>query len=328
MSAKSPEKAEIAPNDTPADGSAPTETKGTSQKAKKSVLFLEDDDFYKKWAGPLILGPFPLAAVSLFVIVAGELLLYTYQGSCSYPIDGKNCEFVFAVLFVFILYPFIIVVFVSAAIGVCYLFLIVYSWVFIGDTVKIQIQFFKMDRVILWPFKSMKWLMMFYLVIGFTSFIVWCVGSSLLNMAYFCAVTSPSLYNFTTFLVAVYWIAFIIVILYIVKLTYGGNIWAIVQAQFKQPTVDEMEEIIFRKKFAEHDKFKEGKIPRESLPPLLQSLGVYVPDEEIPALLKTLDPSDSGMILFDEMFKWFKKLNSLLAEHEKDTNEIGNEEKG
>jgi hypothetical protein len=262
---------------------------------------MEDDDYYKKWSGPLLLGPFPIAIMSMLNIVAGQLVVYTWKGTCAFPLDT----------------------FINATVAMSYLFLLLYSWVFLGDTIRLKIDKWKIDRVIMWPFKSMKLLMFLYFALGFTCFIVWIVGSALLNVASFCNLTAPGLYSYVSYLVASFWITFVVVIGYIIKMTYGNNIWSMVEKMMKPPTMDEMEEVIFRKQFSQFDKSKEGKILNDDLPAILTALGVYVPDEEIPTLLKTLDPKNTGSILFDEMFAWFKKMQAAL--NAEDAADLGEE---
>jgi len=178
-----------------------------------------------------------------------------------------------------------------------------------GQKLRLTIKLMGIDRNILAPITSMKWLMTYYAILGFTTFIVWIVGSVLLKLGVFCVTTAPELYAYTLFLVAAYWMGFIWVILYLIKLNYGSNIVGMLKEQMKAPSMNELEDRIFRKQFNEFDKEKEGKVATSDLPALLQSLGVYVPDAEIPALQKTLDPSGSGSITFDEMNVWFKRVN-------------------
>lgn len=55
------------------------------------ILYGEDDEFYRKWAGPVLLGPMIPAILSLLIIVAGELLLNSNDiGTCGYPLTGKS----------------------------------------------------------------------------------------------------------------------------------------------------------------------------------------------------------------------------------------------
>lgn len=280
-----------------ADGEQPDTTATKKKPGTFQVMMMEDDDFYKKWAGPMLLGPFPIAIMSLINIVAGELVIYTWKGTCAFPLDS----------------------FISGTVAMSYIFLLIYSWVFLGDTLRLKIDRWKIDKVVMWPFKSMKLLMFLYFGLGFTCFIVWIVGSALLSSASFCQLTAPGLYSYIAYQVATFWIAFLIIIGYIIKMTYGKNIWSIVEKMMKPPSMDEMEEVIFRKQFSQYDKGKEGKILTDDLSAILTALGIYVPDEEIPTLLKTLDPTKSGSILFDEMFSWFKKMQAAMkAEDEVD----------
>ena len=74
------------------------EEKSPKQRKKKSpkdkekeepVIVLDDDEFYKKWAGPLIIGPFMPAVLAVFVIIAGQIVLNTWTGTCGYALDCK-----------------------------------------------------------------------------------------------------------------------------------------------------------------------------------------------------------------------------------------------
>jgi hypothetical protein len=56
------------------------------------LAYGEDDEFYKKWAGPVLLGPFIPAILSLFIIVAGQLVLNNWTGTCGYDLE---CELSF-----------------------------------------------------------------------------------------------------------------------------------------------------------------------------------------------------------------------------------------
>ncbi len=65
-------------------------TKDTKNSgAIPAVIVFEDDEFYRKWSGPIILGPFTLALFSLIVIVSGEIVLSTWTGTCGYALDCK-----------------------------------------------------------------------------------------------------------------------------------------------------------------------------------------------------------------------------------------------
>lgn len=47
---------------------------------------LESDVFLKKWAAPVLLGPFLPAIFAAFIVVAGQLVLNTASGTCGYDL--------------------------------------------------------------------------------------------------------------------------------------------------------------------------------------------------------------------------------------------------
>lgn len=54
----------------------------------------EDDDFYRKWSGPVLLGGFLPAIFALIMIFSGQIVLNSFEGTCGYPLDGKQmCNF-------------------------------------------------------------------------------------------------------------------------------------------------------------------------------------------------------------------------------------------
>jgi hypothetical protein len=56
-------------------------------------LYGEDDEFYKKWAGPVLIGPLFMAMISILVIVSGQLLLNSDLGVCGYDLACKQFSF-------------------------------------------------------------------------------------------------------------------------------------------------------------------------------------------------------------------------------------------
>lgn len=50
---------------------------------------LESDIFYRKWSGPVLLGPFLVAIFAAFIVVAGQLVLNTSTGTCGYDLECK-----------------------------------------------------------------------------------------------------------------------------------------------------------------------------------------------------------------------------------------------
>lgn len=68
--------------------------KGKSSKGNAAVI-LDDDEYYKKWAGPILLGPFLPAIFALVVIVSGQLVLNTWTGTCGYDL---GCELIILIM--------------------------------------------------------------------------------------------------------------------------------------------------------------------------------------------------------------------------------------
>lgn len=205
---------------------------------------------------------------------------------------------------------FFLSAFVSAAIATCYLFLLVYTWVFFGEKIQLNVPSYGIRLTFLLPFRSLTWVVGFYAICALVSFIVWIVGSALLQLSEFCEATAPMLYNFAAFLVGIYWTAFAITIIYIVKMFCGGSLAKMVKEAARAPTIGEMEEKIFRQKFNDFDKDRENKVSRRDVPNLLKELGLFVPDEELITLIKTLDPGDSGFVQYDDLLQWFRKMNA------------------
>jgi hypothetical protein len=85
----SPQKGEME-YDEDDDGKSP-EKKMKRKGSKKDLptIVLEDDEFYKKWAGPLLLGPFVPAVFSIIIIFSGQIVLNTWEGTCGYSLSCK-----------------------------------------------------------------------------------------------------------------------------------------------------------------------------------------------------------------------------------------------
>ena len=266
---------------------------GVGAKAKAGVI-TEDDDFLKKWSGPMLVGPIVPAVMSTLLIVIGEIVLNSKKETCNYPID----------------------VFISAVIAVCYLFLLVFSWSYLGDTITVRIPIIEADWTILVPFTSLKFLMRIYFVLGFTTFIIFCVGATVLNLGKLCVNTAPRIYSLATFMSAMFWMGFIIVVILLVKLSYGSQIFSLIKDAARAPTQGEMEEKVFRKQFNEFDKERTSAISKDDFGPFLQSIGIYIPDNEQPALIRTLDPENTGNIQYDPLLAWFQKINAAGDEYD------------
>lgn len=280
--------------DTSVDTQSVPPTSGSSTGGGISGFFgsflpivIEDDAFYNKWAGVLLIGPIIPAFLSVIIIIVGQNISVNYSGSCGYPLES----------------------FVNAAVAVCYLFLLVYSWIFLGHNISVTID---KERIILSPFKSLKTIRWVFLALGILSAIVWIVGTGLLNLSVFCAATSPGLYQVTSFILGIYWISFVIIVSMSLKLLIGDKLSDVLKEQLKGPTMKDIEMELFKKKFGELDVEKNGSITVDVFPNLLQNVGVYVPPEEVTGLQKTLDPKDTGLISYAVALEWFKKLNAAM----------------
>lgn len=138
------------------------------------------------------------------------------------------------------------------------------------------------------------------------SFIVGIVGAFLLSLSTFCQSTAPLLYSYSLFLVVTYWLGLFILILYLIKLSFGKSIAKAIVERTKEETLKDVEDRLFKTKFKEFDKDNENRIKREDMSTVLKTLGIYVPDEEQAQLLETLDPTQTGFIQYQVFERWFK----------------------
>ena len=186
-----------------------------------------------------------------------------------------------------------------------------YSWIFVGTKTTIKNSYLKLNFTIE-PFKSLDKLIPFYLTLGIISVFVWGFGVYSLIGSTSCIKNESVLYNYSIFLMIIYWFAFFIVMMYMIKYNYHTNFAANIKKQIVQAaTTDELEERIFKTTFNEYDVDREFKVAIENIPKLIQSLGVYVSDEEIKPLLEKLDRGSTGYVSYEIMYDWFKNVNSL-----------------
>ena len=276
-------------------------------RKRQAAVILESDEFLKKWSGVILLGPIVPAVVSVFVIIIGEIVLNSKKEVCNFPLS----------------------IFIQAVIAVCYLFLLIFSWVYLGDTITVRFPIIEADWTILVPFTSLKFLMRLYLVLGITSFIVMCVGGGLLTLSKLCVDTAPRMYSLTLFMVAVYFMGFIVVCILLTKLAFGSQIFNFIKEAARAPNQNEFEEKIFTKSFGEFDRDKNQTMQRDDFNQLLQNIGVYIPDSEQPALLKTLDPDNTGILQFNDVLAWFRRINEAGKNFDdKDADDEKTEKKG
>ena len=251
----------------------------------------EDDEFLIKWSGPMLLGPFIPAIFALITIFFGHITLNTWEGTCAYALDG----------------------FIGMALFVSYIFLMVYCWVFIGTKVWITIPFAGIGFYILRPFRKLKVLMYWYAFLVILSFFVWVIGSALLDLSVFCESTAPDLYRFASFLVITYWLGFCVIICYLIKKRFGKILRAVFDNARQGPTVEDMEEKIFRKEFKKLDAGKKGSINPDFLPELFRKTGVYIPEEQMSGVIAKVGLNDADELDFYPLLNWFREYNHQTA---------------
>lgn len=272
---------------TKSDGVTDKEKSLATDEKMSWKSMVEDDDFLIKWSGPMLLGPFVPAIFSLLTIFIGHITLNTWEGSCGFALDG----------------------FIGGAMFVCYVFLMVYSWAFLGMKVWCVIPFTGIGFYILKPFSKLKVLMIFYFLVFILSFIVWLVGTVLLDLAVFCESTAPELYRFSTFLVVTYWIGFCVIIMYLIKKRFGKILRAVFDNTRQGPTVEDMEEKIFRKEFKKLDTSGKGSLNPDFLPELFKKTGIYIPEDQLGSVVAKVGLNDKEELDFYPMLNWFREYN-------------------
>ena len=75
------------------------------------------------------------------------------------------------------------------------------------------------------------------------------------------------------------------------------------------PSVEDMEERIFRKEFKKMDKKKSGTLPQELLSEFLVKVAVFIPEEELPSILNEMGVVGNEDIEFNQLLIWFKEYN-------------------
>ena len=156
----------------------------------------------------------------------------------------------------------------------------------------------------------MYWVAGAYGAIGLFSFIVWIVGASILNLGVFCADTAPRLYAFAVYLNTVYWLGFAIVGAVVINKVFGDKIKEFLLDSMDEPNQDEMEEKIFRQLFNKYDKEKTGVIDTSNLSQFVTEIGIYVPEEDLPSLITSLDTKGDGKITYNKPQAWYKKVSA------------------
>lgn len=153
-------------------------------------------DFQIQYARPLLIGPFVIAILAIIIIFTAQIILKLYKGKCQFYLD----------------------IFISAGIGLCYFFLILYSWVFLGDDIRLKIPYTFINYHILAPFTSLSWVISFYGLLATISTLVNIAGTYLLYLGHKCSVSTPLLYYYSLVFIAIYWLSFFIVAINLISI--------------------------------------------------------------------------------------------------------------
>ena len=188
-----------------------------------------------------------------------------------------------------------------------YIFLLVYTWAVFGDEIYLHIPLTTLKYRILRPFRSLKELGIYYIVIFLVSFFLWAIGSSFVSSAIFCSRTAPDLYKFSLFICVIYWLIFFCFAGYFIKLKYGYLIGSLATSAMREKTNLELEEIIFKREFFKIDKRKTYYMQVEDVPLFVTGLGIPMPPDEIDkAIKKDFPPDDEGKCDYYKMLHWFR----------------------
>jgi hypothetical protein len=232
----------------------------------------------EKWGGYLILGPLPIAMMAIAVIISGSYVTSSSNGFCGYPLN----EFVYG------------------AIATAYLFLFVYSWIFVGHEFKIR------NIVLLSPFTTLSSLVKWYSILLCGSTINFGVGTIYVIQSSFCANTSPSLYYFSYTIICGYWIILLITVATAIKKYFNISLVESIKS-YDNVTVQDIQSKLFNEKFKLFvvKGARSYEIPTTSFGPLLAELYISATVEDITQWTKMLDPSGGGVISKDVLYKWY-----------------------
>ena len=135
----------------------------------------------------------------------------------------------------------------------------------------------------------------------------------MLDLSVFCEQSAPELYRFSAFLVVTYWIGFCVVVIYIIKKRFGKILRAIFDNTRSGPTVEDMEEKIFRKEFKKLDSRGKGSIDPDFLPELFKKTGVYIPEDQLSSVVAKVGQNDQDELDFYPLLNWFREYNQQTA---------------
>lgn len=250
------------------------------------------------WTSPILLGGLVPSLFCLVIVVLGQFILLA-EDPCTFEVQGqeKGGE-----------------KFMRGAVIVSYLFLFVFTWVFMGTTVQLKLPF--KTLTLMKPFSKLNTVGVLYSLIGIISIPIFMVGTIWASAAQVCTETSPILYSFSILISVVYWIMFITIVAYLVKIklilkrggggggakySAGGDGGGAASSQHEKGS-----EGWFREKF-ENVSGDSKVIESADVGTLLSQCELTVGEDALSKLLDDLDGRGSGDIGFLDLWGYYQK---------------------
>lgn len=178
-----------------------------------TLLRLDSESAVEHWAEALLLAPLPLAGYALLVVFVGQIV------SLHASARWSGCNDIAAL--------------VGAAVVVAFVFLVVYSWAFLGFSYDLQLYGKRLS--ICRPFPNLGFLALCYIDLCATAILV----AGLLTRARHDSCPSNALKAFTVFVLILFWIAFVLVVYKTVRHALASNTafkYALDQADYGSPS--------------------------------------------------------------------------------------------
>ena len=277
-------------------GSVEKTSDGVVSKDHSGILFDLDSNSWR-WAPIVLLSPLPWAYVALFIILFGQPVLRGAKTDCYDPsgksvkTDSMTIGLVFAVV-------------------IAYLFLVVFTWIFLGRNIYVTLPWRKnkkwsLQRIRTFrPFTSLKlvagiWILLLLLAILTTLILI--VGVQ--ETAAVCARQTPTLISFSTFAFILGLVCILLTIISLVKLYRSSRVKKDSAGESTdEPKSDvDMVKVVFK----QFDKSGDGHIDQGELGPFLEALGMTVDEDEIPEMLAEIDKDGEGTITEREFLVWY-----------------------
>jgi hypothetical protein len=162
----------------------------------------------------------------------------------------------------------------------------------------------------------------YYSVLFFVSFILWCIGTSLIRGSLLCVTTAPVLFRFSLFLCIIYWLIFLCVVGYVIKMKFGANIVYLLGEVTRERTKEEVEEAVFKKEWMKIDTGGKYYMYVDDVPFFLSNLGIGMPQDQVDALIQSLEPTEDNRVDYFKFIRWFRAFNSSVNEEIKDRPDV------